>query len=154
MQYSLKINGETRDVDVDEDTPLLWVLRDTLGMTGTKFGCGIQSCGACTVHIDGTAMRSCGVPVSRIAQGASITTVEGLSPDVSHAVQKAWIEFDVPQCGYCQSGMVMAASALLARIPAPSDDDIDASITNACRCGTYTRIRKAIHRAADIVKEG
>jgi isoquinoline 1-oxidoreductase subunit alpha len=144
----LTINGQMQEVDVDPDTPLLWVLRDTLGLTGTKFGCGIAQCGACTVHVDGVATRSCSVPVSA-AEGSQITTIEGLSTNgVLHPVQKAWIAHDVPQCGYCQSGMIMAVAALLKENPQPSDADIDAAITNICRCGTYARIRTAIHTAA------
>ena len=144
----LNINGQTREVDVDPETPLLWVVRDTLGLTGTKYGCGIAQCGACTVHIDGVATRSCSVPVSA-AEGSKITTIEGLSTNnVMHPVQKAWIAHDVPQCGYCQSGMIMAVAALLKETPQPSDAQIDAAITNICRCGTYARIRTAIHAAA------
>jgi isoquinoline 1-oxidoreductase subunit alpha len=144
----LTINGHPQQVDVDPDTPLLWVLRDTLGLTGTRYGCGIAQCGACTVHIDGVATRSCSVPVST-AEGAQITTIEGLSTNGAlHPVQKAWIAHDVPQCGYCQSGMIMAVAALLKEKPQPSDADIDAAITNICRCGTYARIRAAIHTAA------
>ena len=144
----LTINGHPQQVDVDPDTPLLWVLRDTLGLTGTRYGCGIAQCGACTVHIDGVATRSCSVPVSS-AEGAQITTIEGLSPNGGlHPVQKAWIAHDVPQCGYCQSGMIMAVAALLNEKPKPTDADIDAAITNICRCGTYARIRAAIHTAA------
>jgi aerobic-type carbon monoxide dehydrogenase small subunit (CoxS/CutS family) len=144
---TLKINGETRVVDAEADTPLLWVLRDDLGLTGTKFGCGIAQCGACTVHVDGVAMRSCVAPIS-VLQGKSITTIEGLSPDASHPVQQAWVAEDVPQCGYCQSGQIMAAAAFLKRKPMPTDADIDRGLTNICRCGCYPRIRKAIHRAA------
>jgi isoquinoline 1-oxidoreductase alpha subunit len=144
----LTINGHPQQVDVDPDTPLLWVLRDTLGLIGTRYGCGIAQCGACTVHIDGVATRSCSVPVSS-AEGAQITTIEGLSPNGGlHPVQKAWVAHDVPQCGYCQSGMIMAVAALLKEKPQPSDADIDAAITNICRCGTYARIRAAIHTAA------
>jgi len=144
----LTINGRTQEVDVDPDTPLLWVLRDTLGLTGTKFGCGIAQCGACTVHVDGVATRSCSVPVSAV-ESNQIVTIEGLSTNGSmHPVQKAWIAHDVPQCGYCQSGMIMAVAALLKDNPQPSDSDIDAAITNICRCGTYNRIRSAIHTAA------
>jgi isoquinoline 1-oxidoreductase alpha subunit len=144
----LTINGHPQQVDVDPDTPLLWVLRDTLGLTGTRYGCGIAQCGACTVHVDGVATRSCSVPVSS-AEGAQITTIEGLSSNGGlHPVQKAWIAHDVPQCGYCQSGMIMAVAALLKEKPQPSDADIDAAITNICRCGTYARIRAAIHTAA------
>ncbi|MBV8132103.1 MAG: (2Fe-2S)-binding protein [Alphaproteobacteria bacterium] len=142
------INGHTQQVDVDPDTPLLWVLRDTLGLTGTRYGCGIAQCGACTVHIDGVATRSCSVPVNA-AEGAQVTTIEGLSPNGDlHPVQRAWIAHDVPQCGYCQSGMIMAVAALLKEKPQPTDADIDAAITNICRCGTYARIRAAIHTAA------
>ena len=144
----LNINGHSQEVDVDPDTPLLWVLRDTLGLTGTKYGCGIAQCGACTVHIDGVATRSCSLPVSA-AEGTKIVTIEGLFPDGGlHPVQKAWIAHDVPQCGYCQSGMIMAAAALLKDTPQPSDAEIAAAITNICRCGTYARIRAAIHTAA------
>jgi isoquinoline 1-oxidoreductase subunit alpha len=141
------VNGAPRTVDVAPDTPLLWVLRDTLGLTGTKFGCGIALCGSCTVHIDGEPARSCAVAVSSVA-GKRVTTIEGLSRDRSHPVQRAWIAEEVPQCGYCQSGQIMAAVALLESNPAPSDADIDAAMTNICRCGTYQRIRAAIHRAA------
>jgi aerobic-type carbon monoxide dehydrogenase small subunit (CoxS/CutS family) len=145
---ALTINNKIIDVDAESDTPLLWVLRDHLGMTGTKFGCGMALCGACTVHIDGAATRSCVLPLRAVA-GKSITTIEGLSPDRSHPVQKAWLEIDVPQCGYCQSGQIMAAAALLKANPQPSDADIDAAMAgNICRCGTYPRIRKAIQRAA------
>jgi isoquinoline 1-oxidoreductase alpha subunit len=144
----LTVNGQTYQVDVNPDTPLLWVLRDTLGLAGTKYGCGIAQCGACTVHVDGTATRSCSVPVSAL-EGSQITTIEGLSPNGGlHPVQRAWIAHDVPQCGYCQSGMIMAVAALLKENPQPSDADIDAAITNICRCGTYARIRTAIHAAA------
>jgi len=143
----LIVNGVTRDVDADPDTPLLWALRDHLGLTGTKFGCGVALCGACTVHVDGEAMRSCSVPLDTVA-GKRITTIEGLSKNRSHPLQKAWIAEQVPQCGYCQSGMIMAAAALLAAKPKPTDKDIDDGVTNICRCGTYTRIRKAIHIAA------
>jgi isoquinoline 1-oxidoreductase alpha subunit len=148
MMPHLTINGQTQEVDVEPDTPLLWVLRDTLGLTGTKYGCGIAQCGACTVHVDGVATRSCSVPVSAV-EGRQVTTIEGLSPTGGlHPVQKAWIAHDVPQCGYCQSGMIMAVAALLKDNPQPSDAEIDAAITNICRCGTYTRIRTAIHTAA------
>ena len=144
----LNVNNRTMDTDAAPDTPLLWVLRDHLGMTGTKFGCGMALCGACTVHLDGAAVRSCVLPLSAVADRA-ITTIEGLSPDRSHAVQKAWLEIDVPQCGYCQSGQIMSASALLAKNPHPSDADIDAEMSgNVCRCGTYVRIREAIKVAA------
>jgi len=142
------VNGESRTVEDSPDTPLLWVLRDTLGLTGTKYGCGIAACGACTVHIDGVPQRSCSIPVERVA-GRRVTTIEGLSRDRSHPVQRAWIADDVPQCGYCQSGQIMAAAALLAATPQPTDADIDAAMTNLCRCGTYQRIRAAIHRAAN-----
>jgi aerobic-type carbon monoxide dehydrogenase small subunit (CoxS/CutS family) len=149
--YTLNVNGKALEVDVEADTPLLWVLRDTLGMTGTKYGCGMALCGACTVHLDGEPIRSCVTPVSALSAGQKITTIEGLSTDRSHPVQKAWIELDVPQCGYCQSGQIMSAVALLARTPKPTDADIDAAMAgNLCRCGTYQRIRAAIHRAAEI----
>ena len=141
------VNGQRREVGVDGDTPLLWVLREHLKLTGTKFGCGIAACGACTVHVDGMAVRSCSFPLSE-AKGTRITTIEGLSRNRSHPVQKAWIAEQVPQCGYCQSGMIMAAAALLTEKPHPTDADIDAAITNICRCGTYRRIRQAIHAAA------
>ena len=145
---SLSINGRSYDVDVEPDTPLLWVLRDTIGLTGTKYGCGIAQCGACTVHVDGIAMRSCSVPLSAVA-GRQITTIEGLAQSGTlHRVQQAWIDHDVPQCGYCQSGMIMAAAALLNDKPKPTDADIDANITNICRCGTYQQVRAAIHAAA------
>jgi isoquinoline 1-oxidoreductase alpha subunit len=147
MKLSLRINGRRHDVDVDPSTPLPWVLRDYLGMTGTKFGCGIAMCGACTVHVDGSATRSCRVPVEAVAD-STITTIEGLSPDSSHPLQKAWLALNVPQCGYCQAGMLMAAAALLKDRPKPTDADIDAAMTNICRCGTYPRVRAAIHEAA------
>ena len=143
----LNVNGREQQVDVDGDTPLLWVLRDTLGLTGTKYGCGIAQCGACTVHIEGDAVRSCSVSAASV-EGQKIVTIEGLSPDGSHPIQKAWLEVEVPQCGYCQIGMIMAAAALLKEKPKPTDADIDKAITNICRCGTYTRIREAIHVAA------
>ena len=143
----LNINGEEHSIDVDPDMPLLWVLRDTLGLTGTKFGCGIGQCGACTVHIDGQATRSCITPASAVGD-SKITTIEGLQRDGDHPVQQAWIALDVPQCGYCQPGMMMAAAALLKSTPHPTDADIDQGITNICRCGTYARIRQAIHAAA------
>jgi isoquinoline 1-oxidoreductase alpha subunit len=144
----LIVNGKRRTVTADPGMPLLWVLRDVMGMTGTKFGCGIAQCGACTVHLDGVPVRSCSVALSAAA-GKRVTTVEGLSPDRSHALQQAWIELDVPQCGYCQSGQLMSAAALLARKPHPTDADIDEAMSgNLCRCGTYQRIRAAIHRAA------
>ena len=146
---SFTVNGQRRTLDVEPDAPLLWVLRDELGLTGTKFGCGIAQCGACTVQIDGVAQRTCVLPVSAV-EGKQITTIEGLSPDGRHPVQQAWLAEDVPQCGYCQSGQIMAAAAFLAKHPQPTDADIDQQITNLCRCGTYPRIRKAIHRAAAI----
>jgi isoquinoline 1-oxidoreductase alpha subunit len=143
----LNINGTTRDVLVEEDTPLLWVIREQVGLTGTKYGCGIAQCGACTVHIDGVAVRSCSMPVGAV-EGKRIVTIEGLSANASHPVQKAWAAVDVPQCGYCQSGQIMAAAALLQKNPNPTDNDIDAAMTNICRCGTYLRIREAVHLAA------
>jgi isoquinoline 1-oxidoreductase alpha subunit len=146
----LNVNGETIDVDVDGSTPLLWVLREQLGLTGTKYSCGIGLCGACTVHIDGEAVRSCVVPASAISDSQRITTIEGLSADGSHPLQQAWLELDVPQCGYCQPGMIMSAAALLDRSPAPSDAEIDANITNICRCGTFNRVRDGVHLAAKI----
>jgi len=146
--FELKINGAVHQVDASPDTPLLWVLRDHLGMTGTKYGCGIAQCGACTVHIDGEPMRSCSIPAGTIGT-AAITTIEGLSADRSHPVQKAWIAEQVPQCGYCQSGQILVAVALLAQNPKPTDAEIDQAMTNICRCGTYQRIRKAIHRVAE-----
>ena len=150
----ISVNDRAIEVDAAPDTPLLWVLRDHLAMTGTKYGCGMALCGACTVHIDGTATRSCVLPLSALG-GRRVTTIEGLSVDRSHAVQRAWIELDVPQCGYCQSGQIMSAAALLAAKPAPSDADIDAAMAgNLCRCGTYPRIRKAIHRAAELLAPG
>ena len=149
MSISLVVNGIASTVDVEPDTPLLWVLRDSLKLTGTKYGCGIAQCGACTVLIDGQAMRSCSIPVSAVA-GKAITTIEGLSVDGTHPVQLAWIEHDVPQCGYCQSGQIMAAVALLKENAKPTDVDIDRAMTNICRCGTYPRIRAAIHRAAEL----
>jgi isoquinoline 1-oxidoreductase alpha subunit len=144
----LTINGETHEVEVDADTPLLWVLREQLGLTGTKFGCGIAQCGACTVHIDGVATRACVLPVGGVTPEQQIVTIEGLSPDGSHPVQKAWLALDVPQCGYCQSGMIMAAAGLLQQNSNPSDADISLEITNICRCGTYNRVRAAIKLAA------
>ncbi|HKY86128.1 MAG TPA: (2Fe-2S)-binding protein [Pseudorhodoplanes sp.] len=147
MTYTINVNGKDHLLDVDGDTPLLWALRDTLGMTGTKFGCGVAACGACLVHVDGVATHSCTLPINNVGK-ASVTTIEGLSADRSHKVQRAWIAEDVPQCGYCQSGMVMAAAALLKEIPKPSDAQIDAAMSNICRCGTYSRVRAAIHRAA------
>jgi len=144
----LTVNGQSHTVDAGPDTPLLWVLRDHIGLTGTKYGCGIAQCGACTVHMDGMAVRSCSVPIS-LADGKQITTIEGLAQNGTlHKVQKAWIEHDVPQCGYCQSGMIMAVAALLKDKPKPTDADIDREITNICRCGTYQQVREAIHTAA------
>jgi isoquinoline 1-oxidoreductase alpha subunit len=145
----LIINGQSRDVDVEPDTPLLWVIRENVGLTGTKYGCGIAQCGACTVHVDGEAVRSCSLPVSA-AEGKQITTIEGLAQGGNlHKVQKAWIEHDVPQCGYCQSGMIMAVAALLREKPKPTDDDINTTITNICRCGTFQQVRAAINAAAN-----
>ncbi len=152
MAYSLTVNGKPREVDVAAGTPLLWVLRDTLGMTGTKFGCGVGSCGACTVHVNGQATRSCSAAVETVA-GAQVTTIEGLSKGSSHPLQRAWIAEQVPQCGYCQSGMLMAAAALLKQKPKPSPADVDLAITNICRCGTYNRVRRAILRAAGVFPE-
>ena len=145
----LVVNGKTHDVDADPNTPLLWVLREQIGLTGTKYGCGIAQCGACTVHVDGTAVRSCSLPVSE-AEGKQITTIEGLAQNgVLHPVQKAWLEHDVPQCGYCQTGMIMAVAALLTEKPKPTDADIDSTITNICRCGTFQQVRAAIHAATN-----
>jgi len=150
MAITFTLNGGEQTVDVNPRTPLLWVLRDTLGLTGTKFGCGMALCGACTVHLNGSAIRSCITPVSSVA-GKSVTSIEGLSADTTHPVQQAWIEEDVPQCGYCQSGQLMAAASLLAKTARPTDADIDEAMRgNICRCGTYSQIRRAIHRAADI----
>ena len=149
---SLKINRKDYELDVTPNTPLLWVLRDHLKLHGTKYGCGIEQCGACTVHVNGRAIRSCGITVGEVA-GKAITTIEGLSPDSTHPVQKAWIKVDVPQCGYCQSGMIMATAALLTRKPVPSDRDIDRNISNICRCGTYNLVREAIHLAAQLKEE-
>lgn len=154
----LNVNGVVHSVDVEPDMPLLWALREVLGLTGTKYGCGVAQCGACSVQLNGELTRSCSIPVSAVA-GQKITTVEGISKDTSHAVQKAWVALDIPQCGYCQSGQVMAAVALLKRVPKPTDADIDAAMTNICRCGTYQRIRDGIHVAAgqkklaDVLKE-
>mgnify|MGYP000011413656 FL=1 len=149
----LLINNQVHQVDVEPEMPLLWVLRDTVGLTGTKYGCGMALCGACTVHLDGEPIRSCVTPVSAIGD-QKITTIEGLSKDRSHPVQQAWMEIDVPQCGYCQSGQIMSAAALLAKTPKPTDADIDAAMAgNICRCGTYNRIRKAVHRAAELLKK-
>ena len=145
----LVVNGKTHDVDADPNTPLLWVLREQIGLTGTKYGCGIAQCGACTVHMDGTAVRSCSLPVNE-AEGKQITTIEGLAQNgVLHPVQKAWLEHDVPQCGYCQTGMIMAVAALLTEKPKPTDADIDSTITNICRCGTFQQVRAAIHAATN-----
>ena len=145
---TLDVNGKQRSFEAEDDTPLLWVLREQIGLTGTKYGCGIAQCGACTVHIDGVAVRSCVRPLASVGANAKIVTIEGLSPDATHRVQKAWAELDVPQCGFCQSGMLMAAASLLAAKPNPSDADIDEAMTNICRCGTYNRVRAAIKLAA------
>jgi isoquinoline 1-oxidoreductase alpha subunit len=154
LMIKLRVNRKDYTVDVTPDTPLLWVLRETLGLTGTKFGCGMAQCGACTVHLNGEAVRSCVTPVSRAA-GKEVTTIEGLAPDLRHPLQVAWIEEDVPQCGYCQSGQIMAAAVLLRENPKPTDADIDDCMTgNICRCGTYPRIRRAIHRAAELQAQG
>lgn len=144
----LTVNGRTIDVDVDGDTPLLWVIREQIGLTGTKYGCGVAQCGACTVHIDGVATRACALPVSAVTAEQKIVTIEGLSPDGSHPIQKAWIEHDVPQCGFCQSGMIMAAAALLQSNPKPSEAEIAAEMSNICRCGTYNRVKAAIQQVA------
>jgi isoquinoline 1-oxidoreductase alpha subunit len=149
----LNVNAKSYEVNIEPDTPLLWVLREILELTGTKYGCGVAQCGACTVHLDGEPVRSCSVPVSAIV-GRRVVTIEGLSRDSSHPVQKAWAELDVPQCGYCQSGQIMAAAALLAKNPKPTDKDIDDAMTNICRCGTYQRVRAAIHMAAGTGKGG
>ena len=148
---TIKVNGTEYRLDIEPETPALWVIRDVVGLTGTKYGCGIAECGACTVHVDGQPMRSCSVPIGSIA-GAAITTIEGLSPDSKHPVQQAWLAEDVPQCGYCQSGQIMATVAFLKRNPHPTDADIDANMTNICRCGTYPRLRAAIHRAAALLR--
>ena len=148
---TITVNGTQHQIDLEPDTPLLWAIRDAVGLTGTKFGCGIAQCGACTVHIDGQAIRSCSVALGAVA-GKSITTIEGLSPDSKHPVQQAWLAEDVPQCGWCQSGQIMAVAAFLKQNPKPTDADIDNNITNICRCGTYERLRRAIHRAADLMK--
>jgi isoquinoline 1-oxidoreductase alpha subunit len=149
MPITITVNGQRRLLDVEPDTPLLWAIRETLGLTGTKFGCGISACGACTVHLNGRAVRSCNFPVSA-ADGADVITIEGLAQDGTfHAVQQAWVAHQVPQCGYCQSGMIMAVAALLAQHPNPSDQEIDAGITNICRCGTFARVRRAIHALAN-----
>ena len=144
----LNINGKVRDVQVEADTPLLWVIREQVGLTGTKYGCGVAQCGACSVHLNGNVVRSCSIPVSAVKPTDKVVTIEGLSPTTTHPVQKAWLALDVPQCGYCQSGQIMAAAALLAKNPNPSDKDIDEAMTNICRCGTYQRIRAAVHTAA------
>jgi isoquinoline 1-oxidoreductase alpha subunit len=149
----LNVNGRTREVQVEGDTPLLWVIREQVGLTGTKYGCGVAQCGACSVHLNGEVVRSCSLPVSSIKPTDKVVTIEGLSRDSSHPVQKAWAAIDVPQCGYCQSGQIMAAAALLKKNPNPSDADIDAAMTNICRCGTYQRIRAGVHMAADMVKK-
>jgi isoquinoline 1-oxidoreductase alpha subunit len=146
----LNVNGQVRDLDVEPDTPLLWALRENAGLTGTKYGCGVAQCGSCTVHVNGTARRSCATPVGSLKAGDKVVTIEGLSKGATHAVQRAWAELDVPQCGYCQSGQIMAAASLLASNPRPTDADIDVAMTNICRCGTYQRIRAAIHRAAEL----
>lgn len=148
---NIKVNGVPHQLDVEDDTPLLWVIREEIGLTGTKYGCGIGACGACTVHVNGEAVRSCVVPVGTIAD-AEVTTIEGLSPASSHPVQRAWLEEEVPQCGYCQSGQIMAVAAFLKTSPSPTDSDIDAGLTNICRCGTYERLRRAVHRAAAAMK--
>ena len=144
----LNINGKAREVAVEDDTPLLWVLREQVGLTGTKYGCGVAQCGACSVHLNGQVVRSCSIPVGSLKPADRVVTIEGLSRNASHVVQKAWAEVDVPQCGYCQSGQIMAAAALLAKNKKPTDADIDAAMTNICRCGTYQRIREAVHMAA------
>ena len=149
----LNVNGQVRDVDVEADTPLLWVLREQLNMTGTKYGCGVAQCGACSVHINGELRRSCATPLSSVAASDKIITIEGLSKNRSHAVQQAWAELDVPQCGYCQSGQIMAAVTLLGKKPKPTDADIDEAMTNICRCGTYQRIRAAVHLAARMASQ-
>jgi isoquinoline 1-oxidoreductase alpha subunit len=149
----INVNGRSHEVNVEPDTPLLWVIREQVGLTGTKYGCGIAQCGACTVHLDGEPVRSCSIPVSK-AEGKRVVTIEGLSRDSSHPVQKAWAALDVPQCGYCQSGQIMAAAALLRKSPRPTDKDIDEAMTNICRCGTYQRVRAAIHLAAGNDKGG
>ena len=148
----LNINGKTRDVQVEEDTPLLWVIREQVGLTGTKYGCGVAQCGACSVHLNGAVVRSCSIPAGSVKATDRIVTIEGLSPNRSHPVQVAWAEIDVPQCGYCQSGQIMAAAALLQKNKNPSDADIDGAMTNICRCGTYQRVRAAIHTAAKNTK--
>ena len=149
----LTVNGEIIDVEVEVGTPLLWVIREQIGLTGTKYACGIAQCGACTVHIDGRAVRSCVYPASSVSADQKITTIEGLSDDGSHPVQQAWAELDTPQCGYCQPGMIMASAALLSSTPNPSDEDINTQITNICRCGTFQRVREGIHRAVEITNK-
>ncbi len=151
IMVNITINGTSHQLDVEDDTPLLWVLREEIGLTGTKFGCGIAACGACTVHVNGEAMRSCSVPIGSV-DGAKITTIEGLSFDSKHPVQQAWLTEQVPQCGYCQSGQIMATAAFLKTNPNPTDADIDANLTNICRCGTYERLRRAVHRAAALMR--
>ena len=146
----LNVNGKMRDVDVEDDTPLLWVIREQIGLTGTKYGCGVAQCGSCSVHVNGQVRRSCSIPVGSLKESDRIVTIEGLAPNATHAVQRAWAEVDVPQCGYCQSGQIMAAAALLSAKAHPSDADIDAAMTNICRCVTYQRIRTAVHRAAEL----
>lgn len=151
MQIDLTVNGDAVSVDVDDDTPLLWVIRDSLKLSGTKFGCGIAACGACTVHVDGVATRSCVLPAAAVS-GREITTIEGLADaDLPHPIQQAWIDEQVPQCGYCQSGMIMAAAALVEQNPAPSDEQIDTAMTNICRCGTYNRVRRGVHKAVALM---
>jgi isoquinoline 1-oxidoreductase subunit alpha len=151
MTAAITVNGTPHQLDVENEMPLLWVLRDEIGLTGTKFGCGIAACGACTVHVDGKPVRSCSVPIGSVA-GAQVTTIEGLSPDSKHPVQQAWLAEEVPQCGYCQSGQIMAVAAYLKENPNPTDADIDTNLTNICRCGTYERLRRAVHRAAASMK--
>lgn len=151
---TLKVNGKVHQIEVDGDTPLLWVLREQLGLTGTKYGCGIGTCGSCTVHVDGKAVRSCITPVSSMDASKTITTIEGLSPDNSHPLQQAWKDLDVPQCGYCQPGIIMTAAAMLNENPNPTDADIDNKIDNICRCGTFNRVRKGIHQAVKSMKDG
>lgn len=148
----IRVNGKRQNVDADDETPLLWVLREQLQLTGTKYGCGINECGACTVHIDGLPVRSCMYPIGAISEDVEITTIEGLSENGDHPVQQVWKELDVPQCGYCQPGMIMAVAGLLNNTPTPTDDDIDAEITNICRCGTFVRVREGIHKAAKLNK--
>ena len=148
---TIRVNGTPHQLDVENEMPLLWVLRDEIGLTGTKYGCGIAACGACTVHVNGHSLRSCKVPIG-LVDGADVTTIEGLSPDSSHPVQRAWLAEQVPQCGYCQSGQIMAVAAYLKINPNPTDADIDANLTNICRCGTYERLRRAVHRAAALMK--